>query len=113
MHRDLDQIVLEWNVHKIRSSRNSNMPIGRPCIMYEMPELLQTKNYLIEIPGFAFDALESDCRILKHPCDEDFYRLCNILLVENGLSHKNDPLSRRRTLYTTSRNFKKHIYLRL
>lgn len=81
----------EWNVHKIRPSRNSNMPIGRPCIMFEMPELYQTKSYITEVPTFAYNVLESECKFLKYPCDQDFYCLCNIIMVENRLCHKDDP----------------------
>lgn len=101
--------MLEWNVHKIRSSRNSIMPFGRPCIMYEMPTLFQTKSYLLEVPTFAIDALATECTILKFPCDEDFYRLCNIIMLENGLSHKCDPYDAVE-LYSRLRTILKDIY---
>ncbi|CAH1155551.1 unnamed protein product, partial [Phaedon cochleariae] len=70
VQRDLDEVVLEWSVHKIRPSRNSNSPSGRPCIMFEMPSLYQTRSYLIEVPSFALDALSLDCLFQEYPCDE-------------------------------------------
>ncbi|CAG9764650.1 unnamed protein product [Ceutorhynchus assimilis] len=39
IQKELDQVCLEWNVHRIRKTRNANAPAGRPAIMYEMPSL--------------------------------------------------------------------------
>ena len=78
--------------------------------MYEMPNLYQAKNYLVKIPNFALEALSSECTILKYSCDEDFYTLCNILMLENGLSHKDNPYDAV-NLYTQLRHMLQDILL--
>ncbi|KAJ8929603.1 hypothetical protein NQ314_017710 [Rhamnusium bicolor] len=69
---DLDQVALEWNVHKISRSRNSNCSTGRPVIMFEMPNIYHTQNYIINVPTFAIEPLASECLFNEYPCDEDF-----------------------------------------
>lgn len=59
--------------------------------MYEMPSLYHTRNYLVDTPSFALELLSIECKYYQYPCDEDFYRLCNILMWENGMSHKENP----------------------
>ena len=91
MQNDLDQVVLEWNVHKIRKSRNSISPVGRPAVMFEIPSIYETRSYLVEVPDFAIDAIKEECRVLKYPCDKDIYDLCNIIMCEKGYLRENDP----------------------
>lgn len=88
---NLDEVVLEWNVHKIRRVRNSTTPSGRPCIMYEMPAFYEAQNYLMKLPDFAMEALQSQCVSLEYPCDRDVFELCNILLAENDWTKKENP----------------------
>lgn len=107
--KDLDEVVLEWSVHKIRSSKKSNSPLGRPCIMYEMPSLYNTKSYLLEVPSFALEALVEKCKFNKLPCDEDFYQLTSLLMIENGLTEPNDP-NEATNLYTDLRRILKELF---
>lgn len=87
----MNQIVQEWNVHKIQKSRNSNMPNGRPSIMFDMPSLYGARSYLLHIPDFAIDALSNQCISTENTCDEDVYDLCKILMVENGYIQQRNP----------------------
>ncbi|KAF5901175.1 uncharacterized protein DAT39_009149 [Clarias magur] len=43
---ELDDTVRVWHAHTIRPSRNSNVPSGQPNVMYSLPELYETKDFL-------------------------------------------------------------------
>lgn len=77
--------------------------------MFEMPSYYQTQSYLIEVPSFALDSLSSDCIFQEYPCDEDFYHLCNILMVENNLTTEDDPYTAI-DLYTNLRRLLNDIF---
>lgn len=87
---DLNQVVLEWNVHRIRATRNSISPTGRPCMMFDIPSLFHGQNYLQHVSNHVLDVLSSECLYLQYPCDEDFYLLCESVMTENRLSKTND-----------------------
>ncbi|KAG5887618.1 hypothetical protein JTB14_002627 [Gonioctena quinquepunctata] len=101
IQEDLNQVVMEWNVHKIRKSRNSIAPTGRPSIMFDMPSLYGTKSYCVDIPNFAIEALYDVCSFNDYPCDKDVYDLCRILISENGYSQ------------VTDHNSAVHLYIQL
>lgn len=89
---DLNEVIWEWNVHRIRTTRNSISPTGRPCMMFEIPSLFHVENYLNNVPSHALNGFSSECIMLKYPCDEDFYHLCEIVRNENNLSKPDDAL---------------------
>ncbi|XP_031333705.1 uncharacterized protein LOC116163746 isoform X2 [Photinus pyralis] len=103
IQRDMDQVILEWNVHRISRSRNSISPTGKPAIMFEMPSLYNADNYLIPVPSFATDEMSIHCAYNSYPCDKDFYDLCNILISENMYSIVVDPYAAV-NLYTNLRH---------
>lgn len=86
----MQQVVLEWNAHKISKSRNSISPVGKPTIMYELPFLYGACNYIIPVPPFAVDEMSTKCTFNKFSCDEDFSELCGILIEENQLLQGSD-----------------------
>lgn len=69
---ELEQVVHEWNIHKISKTRNSISPTGRPALMYEVPSLYGAKSYLVPVPTFAIEELSSNCTFLNYPCNDDF-----------------------------------------
>ncbi|KAF5887205.1 uncharacterized protein DAT39_022327 [Clarias magur] len=46
---ELDAVKESWNSHLIRPSRNQRVPHGRPEVMYFLPELYNTQDYLCQI----------------------------------------------------------------
>ncbi|KAJ8909288.1 hypothetical protein NQ315_008197 [Exocentrus adspersus] len=80
---ELDEVVLQWNTHKIQKYRNSRAPSGRPAIMFEMPNLYEADSYLSEVPPMCLDIIEVECTRLQFPCDEDVYNVCNYIIDEN------------------------------
>lgn len=77
--------------------------------MFEMPSLYQTQNYILEVPRFALSALSEHCTTHTYPCDEDFYNLCNILMIENHLTRQNDP-HHATEVYQSLRRIVKNIF---
>ncbi|CAH1115627.1 unnamed protein product [Psylliodes chrysocephalus] len=86
---DLNEVVMEWNVHKISKSRNSIAPTGRPAIMFDISSLYGAKNYCVEITNFSVDSLFDHCTFNEYPCDKD------ILFVQNFNFRKQIPTSER------------------
>ncbi|KAK5648007.1 hypothetical protein RI129_002899 [Pyrocoelia pectoralis] len=92
IQNELDEIALEWNTHKIQKSRNARSPSGRPIIMYQMPELYNSKDYLIELPlNGLTDILEQECIRLNCACDQDVFDLCILFMTEHNYRVTDDP----------------------
>ncbi|CAB1433775.1 unnamed protein product [Pleuronectes platessa] len=43
---ELDDTAQVWNAHTIRPSKNTNVPSGRPNVMYALPQLYGTRDFL-------------------------------------------------------------------
>ncbi|KAJ8025185.1 hypothetical protein HOLleu_35319 [Holothuria leucospilota] len=50
IQKELDSFVTQWNSHRIASSRMSNGPFGRPIVMYSLPHLNNTHDFLHDVP---------------------------------------------------------------
>ena len=42
---ELDRIVQHWNLHEIRSQRHSDIPSGKPELLYYVPEIFGGRDY--------------------------------------------------------------------
>lgn len=42
---ELDRIVQHWNLHEIRSQRHSDIPSGKPELLYYVPEIVGGRDY--------------------------------------------------------------------
>ena len=85
--RDLDDVAETWNGHKIREVRNSRSPSGRPSVLYLLPELYGTHDYLCPVADEDIGICEAESVFRKPlPCDEDFFEMCSIIMSENNLS---------------------------
>lgn len=89
---ELDDIAQVWNAHIIRPSKNINVPSGRPNVMYALPELYRTRDFLSSVEDEHVQLCKDECIFrLAIPCDQDVYNLCNIFMVESHLTLPNDP----------------------
>ena len=63
IQKDLYKLVLEWNTHRIRSSRGSTLPSGHPDEYFYMPQI-----YGMAISGgtIAIDLVIPYPRALPH-----------------------------------------------
>ncbi|KAG5884206.1 hypothetical protein JTB14_030808 [Gonioctena quinquepunctata] len=91
IQRDLDQVYFEWNTHRITGKKTSVAPKGRPFIMFELPELYGTRDYLFPISQDDIQICREECKYIEYPCDEDVYNLCKIIIEEKSFSLQNDP----------------------
>lgn len=100
---ELDSVKDVWNDHIIRPSRNTRGPSGRPNVMYSLPDLYQTRNFLFDVPQNEIVLCKEECILRSNvPCDQDVYEMCNILLDRNGYIYPSD-LGTGKTLYLNLR----------
>lgn len=84
---ELDATKESWNSHLIRPSKNVNVPHGRPDIMYTVPELYDTEDYLCDVSEQDIISCEEDCLHRSDiACDEDVHTLCTYIMAENNLT---------------------------
>ena len=53
IHQELDEMKSMWNTHYIREVRNSECPLGRPNVLYFMPD--QSGGRSFRFPGNELD----------------------------------------------------------
>lgn len=84
--RELDRFKEEHNSHRIRKSKNSISPGGRPITMYRVPEEYGKKNCLTEILDHTdIEMIEGQCIFEKLPCEENLYYVCESIVEEKQL----------------------------
>lgn len=82
----MDQVAIEWNTHKIASSRNRTSPVGKPIVMYNNPELYDTEDYRVFVTDEEALACLEECKFMNRPCfDIDIYELAVIIMEEHNL----------------------------
>ena len=80
-------MVDTWNRHHIRPTQTSFSPSGRPSIMYSMPELYGTQNYICLYTDNDLAQCEEQYLFRDSiPCDGDVYQWCLITMAENNWS---------------------------
>ncbi|MEQ2315925.1 hypothetical protein AMECASPLE_027450 [Ameca splendens] len=89
---ELDDTAIVWNTHLIRPSKNMQVPSGRPNVMYAVPELYNTRDFLTPGQNDHVQLCRNQCVFrLTIPCDPDVYDICNILMAESQLITPADP----------------------
>ena len=88
---ELDVTVETWDSHKIRPSRNDNVPHGRPNVMFMLPSLYGSDDYINRV---SLNDL-SVCRNISVyrssvACDSDVFKLCTLLQAHHGLNFPKD-----------------------
>ena len=81
-----------------RPSLNSESPSGRPDLLYYLPEISATQNFLVPIDNDDVILCEQqlcvvDCTSLN--CSEEFLELANIIMNEENLMLPKDPMEAR------------------
>lgn len=85
-------MVLEWNSHKIRKSKNSISPSGRPMTMFKMPQHYSTESYFKYVDEKDLEVCEEECIFNTHiTFDETLNEICQIIITEENLNVTNDP----------------------
>ncbi|XP_061194505.1 uncharacterized protein LOC133202665 [Saccostrea echinata] len=104
VQKDIDEAVSVWNTHRIRPTRNGNVPAGKPCILYCLPELEGTRDYSIPLDQHVLEICRNECSFNKNtPSDPDMHEFFKILMEENYIASPN-CLEDACNLYVTLRN---------
>lgn len=90
--RDLEKVTSIWNRHRIRPSKNENVPHGRPIVLYAMPELFSTRNYMMAVDQGDVAICKTNCVFRgESPCDSEMFELLITYMVEYGFSPPTTP----------------------
>ena len=85
--RYLDDVAETWNGHRIREVSNSRSPSGRPSVLYLLPELYGTHDYLCPVSNEDIGICVEECVFGKPlPCDEESLKIFSIIMFENNIS---------------------------
>ncbi len=88
MQRDLDAILETWNSHRIRQVHNSRSPSGRPLVLYSLPGLYGTHDYICHVSDEDMELCKQECTFRKPlPCDADVFEMCSCIMNENDLDY--------------------------
>ncbi|KAF4095133.1 hypothetical protein G5714_024211 [Onychostoma macrolepis] len=82
---DLDSTKDTWNSHLIRPSRNSLVPHGRPDVMYTLPELYDTEDYICHVPVADCATWEDQCIHRSDVTCDDVFTLCAHIMAQHHL----------------------------
>ena len=73
--RYLDDVAETWNGQRIRTVRNSRSPSGRPSVLYLLPELYGTHDYLCPVSDDIGISEEEYVFRKPLPCDEESLKI--------------------------------------
>ena len=70
IREELHKFAMQWNLHKIRPSRNEESPSGRPGLLCFIPENTGARDLMIPVPLDDIENAEQLCsiRIPEHGC---------------------------------------------
>ena len=81
-----------WNNHIIRPSKNPNVPSGRPNVMYTVPRLYRTQDFVQPVQKADIDSCEPESlhRSL-YTCDQDIYDVCMFIMKQHNVAWPRTP----------------------
>ena len=88
---ELDLVAEVWNSHVIRPSKNLMVPSGIPNVMFSVPELYDSENYMCLIDEEEFQLCQTNALYRDGMAsDEDVYNLCIYIMAEQSLHMAKD-----------------------
>ncbi|XP_065129177.1 uncharacterized protein [Paramisgurnus dabryanus] len=85
IQEELNELRDVWNAHRIRPSKNTNVPCGKPDVMFMAPHLWGVEDLIVPLTE-DLNACKENCKFLSSvPCDEDVFDLCTIIMEESDL----------------------------
>lgn len=86
IREELHKFAIQWNLHKIRPSRNAESPSGRPDLLYHVPDLTGARDLMMPVSHEEVDIAEQLCgvRSPEHGCSEEFVELASLIMQEKG-----------------------------
>lgn len=83
---ELYRIAREWNLHRIRPSRNQDSPPGRPDILYFNPEATFTSDYMTIVNVNDLEVAESICTSEVPTSELLFSELAHMIMEDNNFT---------------------------
>ncbi|KAL3865542.1 hypothetical protein ACJMK2_042918 [Sinanodonta woodiana] len=88
---ELDLVAEVWDSHVIRPSKNLMVPSGIPNVMFSVPELYDSENYMCLIDEEEFQLCQTNALYRDGMAsDEDVYNLCIYIMAEQSLHMAKD-----------------------
>ena len=90
---ELQRAARLWNLHRIRPSSNPESPPGRPDMLYFLPEITSTEDYITTLDMDDVEIADEMCcpRDLPSPCSPAFKDLADLIMVDKGLQMPRNP----------------------
>lgn len=90
--RDLNSVAVTWNYHQIRPTKNQNVPHGRPEVLYSMPDIYSTKNYIVSVHTTDVNLCKEEC-LFREVCTKnpEFFELFTLYMIEYNLRLPGNP----------------------
>ena len=85
---ELHRFARLWNNHRIRPSINCESPSGCPDLLYYLPEVSATQNFLVSIGNDDINPCEQylcDMNCTSLNCSEEFLELATIIMNDENL----------------------------
>lgn len=76
--------VVQWNNHRIRKTKNQNMPNGRPTTLYHMPQQFGGRESLCPCAAVDINACFTRFNVELDDEDAECFELYKMILEENG-----------------------------
>lgn len=78
----MDEVREIWNSHRIRQTKNANVPGGRPVSLFFTHNIYGVENFLIPVSNDDVELYKNECKFVELPCNENMYDLCSIIMEE-------------------------------
>ena len=87
LQTELHSVARDWNIHRIRPSRNAESPPGRPDVLYFNPQE-RINNYLVPVSTDEIDIANETCcrRPSERGCTAEFNELATMIIEDEALS---------------------------
>lgn len=106
INRELYRVIQHWNEHTIRRNRNADCPSGKPDVMYFQPEIYQTRDYKMPIPGNLNGIEQEYCAYPPaNGVSMEFEVIGTQIRIENGLNYPPNTVEEATELFIRITNY--------
>lgn len=99
-------VIQHWNEHTIRRNRNADCPSGKPDVMYFQPEIYQTRDYKMPIPGNLNGIEQEYCAYPPaNGVSMEFEVIGTQIRIENGLNYPPNTVEEATELFICITNY--------
>lgn len=87
IREELKRVARLWNNHRIRPSKTCKSPAGRPDLLYALPEITDTEDFITKVEETDINVCEQLLcdNSISQDCIPEFSELANIIMTEYSL----------------------------